>query len=121
MINFTKEAYSRGGEVKSKKYSQWKYNNYFKILDRRWFEMKKLEKYVSGMSQHKFSFALYSLHSLACFWEREDGLWRCNPKSQIANSLFQDLQSQRDNGVSTMITKSIRIHLSKNLPNNEKN
>ena len=58
-------------------------------MDRRWFEMKKLEKYASEMTLHKFSFALESLHSLACFWAYEDGLWRRHPKSQIANFVFK--------------------------------
>ena len=40
MINFTKEACGRGGEVKFQKYSEWNYNNYFGIMDRRWFDMK---------------------------------------------------------------------------------
>ena len=66
MINFTKEACGRVREVNFQKYSEWNYKNYFIILDRHWFEMKNLEKYVSGMDPHIFSFFLYSLHSLAC-------------------------------------------------------
>ena len=69
MINFTKEDCGRGGEVKSQKYSEWNYNNYFKIVDWRWFEMKTLEKYESGMAPHKFSFDMDSLQYLTCFWE----------------------------------------------------
>ena len=82
--------------------------------------MKNLDKYASGMAPHKFSFALDSLHSLACFWACGGGLWRRRPKYQIANFVFQDLQYQRDNGVSTMITRAIRRHLYKYIPNNEK-
>ena len=67
MINFTKGACGRGREVKFQKYSEWNYNNYYNIVDQWWFEMKILEKYASGMAPHKFSFALDSLHSFACF------------------------------------------------------
>ena len=42
MINFTKEACGRGGAVKFQKYSERNNNNYFKILDWRWYEMKIL-------------------------------------------------------------------------------
>ena len=65
MVNFTKEACSRGGGVKFQNYSEWNYNNYFEILDRRWFDMKKLEKYASGMSpQNIFCSGLTSLPCL---------------------------------------------------------
>ena len=119
MINFTKEACGRGGELKFQKYSEWKYNNYFGIVYRGWFEMKTLENYASGMAPHTFSFALDSLHSLACFWACEDGLWHRHNKYQIASFVFQDLQSQRYNGVSTIITIDIRHQLSKDVPKNE--
>ena len=76
MINFTKEACGRGGEVKFQKYSEWNYKNYLRIVDRRWFDMTNLENYASGMDPHKFSFDMESLHSLSCFWACEDGLWR---------------------------------------------
>ena len=33
-------------------------------MDRRWFEMKTLEKYAIGIAPHKFTFALNSLHPL---------------------------------------------------------
>ena len=82
--------------------------------------MKLLEKYSSGMSPHKLIFALNSLHSLAFSWGFEDGLWCHHPKYQIASFLFSDLYSQRGNGVYTMITKSTRIHISKDLPKNKK-
>ena len=49
MIFFVKEAYGWGGEVKYQKYTEWYYNNYLKIVDRRWFEMKSLEKYDSDI------------------------------------------------------------------------
>ena len=74
MINFTKEDCGWGGEAKLQKYSECNYNNYFEIIDRRWFDMKCLEAYSSGMSTHHFSFALDSLHYLACFWVCGDGL-----------------------------------------------
>ena len=32
MINLTKGACDRGGEVKFHNYSEWNYNNYFKIV-----------------------------------------------------------------------------------------
>ena len=102
------------------KYPEWNYNNYFEILDWRWFEMKFLEKYASGMALNTFSIALGFLHSIACFWSCEEGLWRCHPESQISIFVFQYLHSQRDNGVSTKITRSIRLHLSKDKPKNEK-
>ena len=54
MTSFTKESCGRGGEVKFQNYSVWKYKNYFKILDRQWFEMKKLENYSSGMAPQIF-------------------------------------------------------------------
>ena len=82
--------------------------------------MKNLEKYASGMSPHKFTFALKSLHSLACFWAREYGLWRRHPKYQIESFLFQYLYSHRENGVYKMITRAIRHHLSKDTAKNEK-
>ena len=82
--------------------------------------MKTLENYASGMAPHTFSFALDSLHSLACFWACEDGLWHRHNKYQIASFVFQDLQSQRYNGVSTIITIDIRHQLSKEVPKNEK-
>ena len=59
MINFTKEAYGWGGEVKFQRYSEWNYNNYPVIVDQLWFEMKTLENYASGMAPHKFFFYLY--------------------------------------------------------------
>ena len=93
MINFTKEACDRGREVKFQNYSECNYNNYLKIVDRRWFEMKTLEKYASGMALHKFSFALESLHSLDFFWACEDSLWRLHPEPQISSFVFQDLHS----------------------------
>ena len=68
----------------------------------------------------KFYFALDSLHSLYCFWEYEDGLWRHHPKLHIASFLFQDLQFQRDYILSKVITKSIRRYLSKEVTNNDK-
>ena len=82
--------------------------------------MKTLVKYASGMALNKFLFSLDSLHSLACFWTCEDGLWRRHPKSQIASFVFQDLTYQRDNGASKMITRPIRRHLPKAVPKNEK-
>ena len=82
--------------------------------------MKNLEKYASGMAPHKFLFSLDSLHYLACFWTCEDGLWWLHPESQISRFVFQDLKSQRYNGASTMITIPIRLHHSKDIPNNEK-
>ena len=72
------------------------------------------------MAPHKFSFALDSLHSRAYFWSCEDSLWRRHPESHIASFVFQDLQSQRDNIVSTIITRAIRIHLYKDIPKSEK-
>ena len=39
---------------------------------------------------------------------------------RYAFCLFEDLHSQRDNGVPTMITRSIIHHLSKGVPKNEK-
>ena len=82
--------------------------------------MKTFEKYASGMDPHKFSFVLESLQSLACFWACKGGLWRRHPKYQIASFMFQYLHYQRDNGFYTMITRAIRLHLFKDLPNNEK-
>ena len=46
-------------------------------------------------------------------------MWRCNPKYQIASFLFQDLHSQRDNGVSNIIIKAIRLHLSNDVHKNK--
>ena len=71
------------------------------------------------MALHKFSFAMYSLHYLACFWEYEDYLWRHHPESHIASFLLQDLHSQRENGFSTMITIAIIHHLPKYATKNE--
>ena len=51
--------------MKLQKYSEWNYNNYFEIVDQRWFETKNLEKCASGMAPQKFTFALESIHSLA--------------------------------------------------------
>ena len=84
------------------------------------FEIKYLEKYESGMGLQTFYFALYSLHSFACFWACEDGLWRHHPRYQIDRFLFQDLHSQKDNGVLKMITRAIIFPLSKYIPKNEK-
>ena len=106
--------------MKLQKYSEWNYNNYFEIVDRRWSEKKSLDKYTRGMAPHKFYFALDSLHYLACFWECEYILWHLHQKSQIASILFQYLHSQRGNGASTMITESIRRHLYKLVPKNDK-
>ena len=64
--------------------------------------------------------SLDSLHSLACLWTCEDGIWRRHPESQIASFLFQDINSQRENGSSKMITRPIRCHISKDVPKNEK-
>ena len=64
MISITEEACDWGGKVKLHKYSEWYYINYLKNLDRRWIEMKVLEKYASEMDLYKFYFALESLHSL---------------------------------------------------------
>ena len=61
-----------------------------------------------------------SLHYLACFWACEDGLWCHHPEYQISSFLFQDINSQRDNGFSTMTTRAIRRHLSKDAHKNEK-
>ena len=120
MINFTKEACGQGGEVNFQKYLKWNNNNYFEIVDRRRFEMKKLENYASGNDAHKIYFALDSLQYLDFFWACEDGLWRCHPGSQIASFVFQDMKYQRDNEVSIMITISIRSHISKDAPKNGK-
>ena len=81
--------------------------------------METLEKYAGGTTLNKFSFAMDSLHPLACFWAREDSLWRCHPKYQIASFVFQDLYSQRDNGVSTMTTRATIHQLYKVVPKNE--
>ena len=67
MINFTKEACDWVREVKLQKYSELNYKNNFKIFDRRWFETTTLDKYASRMVPQTFYFALYSLHSFACF------------------------------------------------------
>ena len=80
--------------------------------------MKNLDNYASGMAPYKFSFDLDSLNSLACFWACEDGVWLHHPEYQIASFVFQDLHSQRENGVSIMITRSIRSNLSKDVHNN---
>ena len=40
VINFTKEACGRGGEGTLQNCSECNYNNYFRILGRRWFDMK---------------------------------------------------------------------------------
>ena len=111
MINLTKEDCGRGGEVKFQKYSEWNYKNYFRIVERRWFDMKNLENYASGMDPHKFSFDMESLNSLSCFWACEYVLWRRHTNSKIASFVFQDLKYQRENGVSKMITRAIRRHL----------
>ena len=86
MINFTKEACGRGEEVKFQNYSEWNYNNYFEIVDRRWFDMKFLEKYASGMVPQNFSFALVSLHSLAFFLGMQGRPMA--PSSQISDRQF---------------------------------
>ena len=52
MIDFTKEACVSGREAKLQNYSEWNYNNYFKIVDQQWFEKKHLDKYTSKMSLH---------------------------------------------------------------------
>ena len=116
MINFIKEACGWGGEVKFQNYSEWNYNNYFEVVDQRWFEMKFLENYSSGMDLQNKYFALDSLYSLYCFCECEDGLWRRHLKYQIAIFVFQYQHSRRYNVISTIITRSIRCHLYKNLP-----
>ena len=82
--------------------------------------MKVLEKYLSGMTLHKFYYDMDSLHSLACFWAWEDSLWRRHTKFQITSFVFQDMHYQRDNRVSKMITISIRYHPSKHVPKNKK-
>ena len=120
MINFTKKACGWGGEVKFQKYSEWNNKNYFKIVYRRWFEMKTLEKYTSGMVPHNFSFALDSLNYLEYFWACEDGLRHRHSEFQISSFLFQDLQYHRDILVFKLITKTTRYHFSKYLPNNNK-
>ena len=89
MINSTKKACGWYGELKFQKYVEWNYNNYFKIVDHWWFEIETLDKYASGMAPHKFSFHMDSLHSLACLWTCEDGLWRRHPESHIASSFFK--------------------------------
>ena len=65
--------------------------------------MKVLEKYLSGMTLHKFYYDMDSLHSLACFWAWEDSLWRRHTKFQITSFVFQDMHYQRDNVVFRMI------------------
>ena len=105
MINFTKEACGRGGEVKFLKYSEWNYNNYFGIMERRWFDMKTLEKYAHGMSPHFFLFAMDSLHSLAYLWACEDGLWRrhfniikkCGQKVSKKGDVYYEKQTESVN------------------------
>ena len=93
------------------KYSEQNYNNYFEIVDWRWFEIKNMDKYASGMSPQKNKFSLKSLHSLSCFWACEYVLWRRHTNYKIASFVFQDLKYQRENGVSKMITRAIRRHL----------
>ena len=56
MINFIKEACGQVREVKFQKYSEWYYNKYFGIVYQKWFEMKTLEKYSSGMAPQFFRF-----------------------------------------------------------------
>ena len=119
MINLSKDACGQGREVKLQNNLERNYKNHFEILKRRWFEMKTLDNFASGMAPHKFSFALDSLLSFDYFWACEDGLWRRHPKSQIYSFVFQDLQYQRYNRVFTMINKSILLHLSKDVPTNE--
>ena len=109
-----------GSELKFQKHSEWNYNHYFKILDRWWFEMNFLKKYTGGMDTSKFYSYMGSLHSLACFCACEDGLWRRHPESQISSFLFLDLHSQRDSGVSKLITNSIIHDLSKVININKK-
>ena len=58
MTNFTKEACGRVEEVKFQKYPEQKYNNYFKCLEWRWFDMKTLDKYTIRMAPQMFSFDL---------------------------------------------------------------
>ena len=82
--------------------------------------MNFLDKYASGMAPHIFSFSLDSLHSLAYFWACKYDLWRRHTNYQIDSFVFQDLHSQKENRVSTMTTKAIRHHLSKDVSNNEK-
>ena len=67
-------------------------------MDQRWFKIKVLDEYASVMAPHNFTFALESLHSLACLWESEEGLWNCHPKYHVSSFLFQDLHYQRENG-----------------------
>ena len=81
--------------------------------------METLEKYAGGTTLNKFSFAMDSLHPLACFWAREDSLWRCHPESQIARFVFQYLYYHRDNRVSTMTTIATRHQLYKVVHKNE--
>ena len=95
MIKFNKESCGWGREVRLHTYPENNYNNYFKLVNRRWFEFKILEKLKSGMDLHKFSFNLDSIHSLACFWVCEYGLWRRSPEYTIDSFVFQDLNYQQ--------------------------
>ena len=82
--------------------------------------MKTLEKYASGMAPQKKSFDWVSFHFLDCLWACEEGLWRYHQESHIDSFMFQDPQSQRDNGVYTMIAIDTRCHLCKDVTKNEK-
>ena len=81
--------------------------------------MTFLDKYASGMAPHIFSFSLDSLHSLAYFWACKYDLWRRHTNYQIDSFVFQGLQYNRENVVSTMISRAIRRHVSKYLPKTE--
>ena len=106
--------------MKSQKYLEWNYNNSYNTLDQRWFDMKKIGSLCNWNGFAQICFALDSLHSLACFWAYEYVLWRLHPKYQIDSFVFQDLHSQKENRVSTMTTKAIRHHLSKDVSNHKK-
>ena len=82
--------------------------------------MKNLQKYASGMAPQNLSFAMESLHYLACFLACEDILWRHHTEYQIASFVIQYLHYNRDSGVYKIITRSIRSQLSKYVPKNEK-
>ena len=79
-----------------------------------------LDEYFGEVCKWDGSAQNFSLHSLAFFWACADGLGCHHPEYQIAIFVLLNLHSQKYNIVSTIITKSIIIHLSKDVPKNWK-
>lgn len=115
----------RGGEVKFQRYSEAFWDPRYELVDTTWKELKNLTSYSMSLVPDMHSYKCCILHSDACYWLIENGLWRDNNLmvSGRGDFMYPDLLQVRDRGVARKLTEVIRacLVLDEGVPVSERN